>query len=115
MHFFNITLHDVSEFMKPWSPIIGAVSFFFVVFRSVQKKISTWAGTLLNNHMAHLQKSLESIDAAQKDQVDHLDVQSQNLQAQTVLLQQIANDLRPTTVIIPRKRMKYASAKMKKN
>jgi hypothetical protein len=113
MQIFNITLHDVSDFMKPWSPIIGAVSFIFMVYRSVQKKIGTWANSLLNNHMAHLQKSLENIDAAQKHQVDHLAVQSDNLQAQTILLQQIANDLRPTTIIVPRKRGKYASAKMK--
>jgi len=101
----QITLHHISDFLKPWSPIIGFTSALLAAFAWVQKKISKWANTLLHNHMAHMQQSLESIVSAQGQLVDAQSVQTENLQQQTVLLQEISFNLNQSKTE-PRKRAK---------
>lgn len=102
----------ISEVLKVWLPFVTVTSVLFAAYRSTKKSITTWANKLMNNHLDHIQKSLEKIDSAQQQQLDHLSVQSENLTAQTVLLNQIAIDLRPApalTLRAPKKRGKITN------
>lgn len=89
------TVSFLSDLFKPWAPIIAAGGFLYTVYHKARKGVSAWADKLLHNHMEHLQSSLDRIDSAQKQQVDHLCIQTEQLNQQTVLLGQIADDLRP--------------------
>lgn len=102
-------IEHINNLLATWTPWLAVFGVASWMYKSASKKISTWANKLLNNHMEHLQGSLDRIDEAQKEQLDHLSVQTENLTAQTVLLQQIAQQLASD----PRKQGKSRSGKIK--
>ena len=101
---------------KIWMPVLGFISFLYGIYRSANKKVNAWANKLMGNHMVHLQQSLDRLEAAQNQQLDHSAVQSDQLIAQTELLRQVVYELRTPAAIAPapRKRANFASVKMKK-
>jgi hypothetical protein len=98
-----INIHEISDVLKPWTPILSVATVAFTLYRSAKKKVAVWANTLLHNHMTHMQASLERIESTQTEQVDQLSVQTENLQSQTQLLSQIADSLQKPA---PRKTVK---------
>lgn len=109
-----IDLHKTSDILKIWLPYVTAGTFLVGLYRSASKKINSWANKLMGNHMVHLQQSLDRLEIAQNQQLDHSSVQSDQLIAQTELLRQVVAELRTPAVPPAQKRPKYSSAKIKR-
>ncbi|HEX3739440.1 MAG TPA: hypothetical protein VHV29_06910 [Terriglobales bacterium] len=103
-----MTLLAIYAFIKFWLPLATATSlcvkgFFYTrsVVRNAQDGISIWTNTLLDNHMAHIQKaaedasdSLKSIAEANHDfavamremREDFQESQAENIRVQGAIL-----------------------------
>lgn len=100
--------------VKFWMPYVSAAGFLIGMYYKATRRVTTWANKLMGNHMVHLQQSLDRLEAAQTQQLDHSSVQSDQLIAQTELLRQVVSELRTPAVPPAQKRPKYSSAKIKR-
>lgn len=55
-----------------WTPILGAFAAAWKAYSFTKNHVNEWADKLLNNHLAHVQDSLENIDRAQAEQIELL-------------------------------------------
>lgn len=58
--------------IRYWATLIGAGVTVWKVYAFIKGHVNTWADTLLNNHLKHLQDSLDNIDQAQSQQIELL-------------------------------------------
>lgn len=57
-----------------WTPVIGVGVTVWKVYSFCKNHVNQWADTLLNNHLAHVQESLDNLCAANAEQVEILKV-----------------------------------------
>jgi len=62
-------LDQATEFIKVWTPWIAAGGFVFSVYRQLRNRITEWAGKLLDNHLFHVQQSLENLEVSQTEMI----------------------------------------------
>ena len=55
-----------------WTPILGAFAGGWKAYSFMKNHVNTWADTLLNNHLAHVQQSLDNLCEANAQQVELL-------------------------------------------
>jgi hypothetical protein len=83
-------LHSILVYWLPFITTTGlAVKLFFSIrkgLRSIRVGISSWADTLLNNHMSHIQNSAET---AAKAVVDLADQHRNNIAVQQRLIDEM--------------------------
>lgn len=58
----DLIISEGSNFLKTWMPWTTAAILIWRSYAKLRDNISTWAGTLLDNHLAHLQVSLSNIE-----------------------------------------------------
>jgi hypothetical protein len=50
------------EFLKTWMPWLTAGGFLIHVYTTLRSRVTDWADKLLDNHLAHLQDSMTSLE-----------------------------------------------------
>lgn len=55
-----------------WTPVVGLGVTIWKVYSWARNNVNKWADTLLNNHLAHVQESLDILCEANSEQVDLL-------------------------------------------
>lgn len=55
-----------------WTPVIGAGVTVWKAYTFLKNHVNQWADSLLNNHLAHVQESLDELCAANSEQVELL-------------------------------------------
>jgi hypothetical protein len=56
--------------MKFWLPIVSAFGLIVKAWFTIKKHVGDWAGTLLSNHLAHIQRACErTADSLEKQEV----------------------------------------------
>lgn len=62
----------ISEVSRVWVPIIGTATVVYRVYASSKKTVTNFFDKLLDNHLAHVQGSLDALYILQKEQNDIL-------------------------------------------
>jgi hypothetical protein len=60
----HMSLVALYEQLKFWLPVVTVITLMIKGFRSAKSAAQTWANTMLDNHMAHIQASSERAAAA---------------------------------------------------
>ena len=63
-------LETATRLLTTWSPWVGAAVFLTHAYMKLRSRVTMWADTLLNNHLHHLQMSLENIETLMQKLVD---------------------------------------------
>jgi hypothetical protein len=53
----------LQEFLKSWMPWITVGGLAIRVYTKLRERVTTWADTLLDNHLTHLQGSMDRLEA----------------------------------------------------
>jgi len=59
-----MTLSVLYEQLKFWLPVTTVITLIIKAWLSAKKATQTWANTMLDNHMAHIQESSEQASKA---------------------------------------------------
>lgn len=60
------------EIVRVWLPFLSALTIVWKVYKGAKDAVTAWANTLLDNHLNHVQQSLDSLCILQKEQNDWL-------------------------------------------
>jgi hypothetical protein len=58
----------ISEISRVWVPVIGTATVVYRVYSTSKKTITGFFDKLLDNHLSHVQASLDSLYILQKEQ-----------------------------------------------
>jgi len=61
-----------TEVLEQWGPWLGLVGLLWRGYHKAKASVTEWADTLLDNHAAHMQASLERIEEQGNAQIELL-------------------------------------------
>ncbi len=80
--------------LKFWLPIVTAGGFVVKAYLSAKKSIGTWANTLLDNHMSHIQEASEKSSAAIIELADYHKQMLGTQEKMIISMERISEDFR---------------------
>ena len=72
-------IETVTEFIRSWTPWFAVLGLLYRGWRGAKKNVTDWANTLLDNHAAHAQASLDRIEETQVQQLALIETSNQIL------------------------------------
>lgn len=62
-------MERATDLISAWLPFVTVAGLAYRAYRGAKKNVTEWANTLMDNHAAHAQASLDRIEQAQEKQL----------------------------------------------